>query len=122
LKNPPLKHVVFKEPELGKLEVEFDLTSSEDDSWYFLVVVNCGGLRDKLLNDVIINVAIGGWTITVRTSTTASYTTFLNYFHSSRRLVLTLLFKKLKNPPLKHVVFKEPELGKLEVRKPGVDK
>nr|GEY50842.1 reverse transcriptase domain-containing protein [Tanacetum cinerariifolium] len=48
LKNPPSKHLVFKEPELdkqelGKLEereenqvVEFDLTSLEDDSWYFL--------------------------------------------------------------------------------------
>nr|GEV42297.1 hypothetical protein [Tanacetum cinerariifolium] len=51
LKNPPSKHLVFKEPKLdkkklGKLEVgkprvdkqenqevEFDLTSSEDDSW-----------------------------------------------------------------------------------------
>nr|GFD19746.1 hypothetical protein [Tanacetum cinerariifolium] len=54
---PPLKHLVFEEPkldkqELGKLEVgkprvdkqereenqedEFDLTSSEDESWYFL--------------------------------------------------------------------------------------
>nr|GEX69912.1 hypothetical protein [Tanacetum cinerariifolium] len=57
LKNPPSKHIVFEElelgkQELGKLEVgkqgvdkqereenqedEFDLTSSEDDSWYFL--------------------------------------------------------------------------------------
>nr|GFC40691.1 hypothetical protein [Tanacetum cinerariifolium] len=51
LKYPPSKHLVFEEPELdkqelGKLEVgktgvdkqevEFDLTSSEDDSWYFL--------------------------------------------------------------------------------------
>nr|GEZ55941.1 copia protein [Tanacetum cinerariifolium] len=51
LKNPPSKHLVFEEPELdkkelGKLEVgkpridkqevEFDLTSSKDDSWYFL--------------------------------------------------------------------------------------
>nr|GFD19186.1 hypothetical protein [Tanacetum cinerariifolium] len=57
LKNPHSKHLVFEEPELdkqelGKLEVgkprvdkqereenqevEFDLTSSEDDSWYFL--------------------------------------------------------------------------------------
>nr|GFD57059.1 hypothetical protein [Tanacetum cinerariifolium] len=54
---PPLKHLVFEEPELdkqelGKLEVgkpgvnkqerdenqedEFDLTSLVDDSWYFL--------------------------------------------------------------------------------------
>nr|GEW31609.1 hypothetical protein [Tanacetum cinerariifolium] len=57
LKNPPLKHPVFEEPELDKQElgklvvgkpevdkqereenqvVKFDLTSSEDDSWYFL--------------------------------------------------------------------------------------
>nr|GEZ54002.1 hypothetical protein [Tanacetum cinerariifolium] len=57
LKNAPSKHLVFEEPELdkqelgkmevGKLrvdkqereenqEVEFDLTSSEKDSWYFL--------------------------------------------------------------------------------------
>nr|GFC70426.1 hypothetical protein [Tanacetum cinerariifolium] len=55
LKNPPLKHLVFEELELDKQqlgkqevgkpgvdkqeenqEVEFDLTSSEDDSWYFL--------------------------------------------------------------------------------------
>nr|GEW68480.1 putative reverse transcriptase domain-containing protein [Tanacetum cinerariifolium] len=52
LKNPPSKHLVFEEPELCKLQVrklrvdkqeweenqedEFDLTSSEDDSWYFL--------------------------------------------------------------------------------------
>nr|GFA52520.1 hypothetical protein [Tanacetum cinerariifolium] len=51
LKNPPSKHLVFEEPELDKQElskmevgkprvekqeVEFDLTSSEDDSSYFL--------------------------------------------------------------------------------------
>nr|GFD37285.1 hypothetical protein [Tanacetum cinerariifolium] len=42
LKNSPSKHLVFEEPELdkqelgGNQEVEFDLTSSEDDSWYFL--------------------------------------------------------------------------------------
>nr|GEX06316.1 reverse transcriptase domain-containing protein [Tanacetum cinerariifolium] len=29
-----------------------------------LVVVNCGGLRDKFMNVVTINIAIGGWTIT----------------------------------------------------------
>nr|GFA56224.1 hypothetical protein [Tanacetum cinerariifolium] len=28
----------------------------------------------------------------------------------------------LKNPPSKYLVFEEPELGKLEVGKPGVDK
>nr|GEZ60994.1 hypothetical protein [Tanacetum cinerariifolium] len=54
LKNPPLKHFIFEKPELGKQELgklevgklrvdkqeweenqedEFDLTSSEDDSW-----------------------------------------------------------------------------------------
>nr|GFA64717.1 hypothetical protein [Tanacetum cinerariifolium] len=30
-----------------------------------LVVVNCGGLRYKFLNVVMINVAIGGWTVTL---------------------------------------------------------
>nr|GEX45528.1 hypothetical protein [Tanacetum cinerariifolium] len=78
LKNPPLKHLVFEEPELGKQELgklevrklgvdkqereenqedEFDLTSSEDASWYTLVVVNSGGLRDKFLDVFTINVA-----------------------------------------------------------------
>nr|GEX44898.1 hypothetical protein [Tanacetum cinerariifolium] len=52
LKNPPSKHLVFEEPELDKQElvkhsdcleweenqeVEFDLTSPEDDSWVYYV-------------------------------------------------------------------------------------
>nr|GFA18273.1 integrase, catalytic region, zinc finger, CCHC-type, peptidase aspartic, catalytic [Tanacetum cinerariifolium] len=51
--------------------------------------VNCGGLRYKFLNIVTINVAIGGWTISARMSTTASNTTFLGCFYGSRRLILT---------------------------------
>nr|GFA38028.1 hypothetical protein [Tanacetum cinerariifolium] len=58
-----------------------------------LVVVNCGGLRNEFLNSVTINVAISGW-ITVRMSTTTSYTTFLDCFHGSRSLILTFLVKK----------------------------
>nr|GFD26809.1 hypothetical protein [Tanacetum cinerariifolium] len=57
-----------------------------------LVVVNYGGLRDKFLNVVTINVAIGGWTITIRMRTSTGYITFLDCFHGSRRL--TFLVKK----------------------------
>nr|GFB56323.1 hypothetical protein [Tanacetum cinerariifolium] len=52
-----------------------------------LVVVNSRGLRYIFLNVVTINVAIDGWTISVRMITTASNTTLLDFFHGSKRLI-----------------------------------
>nr|GEU66811.1 hypothetical protein [Tanacetum cinerariifolium] len=43
-------------------------------------------------------------------------------FHHLRKKRSQRWNLRLKNPPLKHLVFEEPELGKLEVGKPGVDK
>nr|GEY74622.1 hypothetical protein [Tanacetum cinerariifolium] len=62
-----------------------------------LVVVNHEGLRNEFLNIVTINVAIGGWTISVRISTTTSYTTVLDRFYGSRSLVLTFLVIESKS-------------------------
>nr|GFA49170.1 hypothetical protein [Tanacetum cinerariifolium] len=60
---------MFEEPELdkqelGKLEVgKPGVDKQRTIAGISLVVVNCGGLRDKFLNVVTINVAIGGWAI-----------------------------------------------------------
>nr|GEX91918.1 DNA-directed DNA polymerase [Tanacetum cinerariifolium] len=65
LKNSPSKHLVFEEPELGKLEVRKPgVDKQRTIAGISLVVVNCGGLRNEFLNIVTIKVAIGGWIIT----------------------------------------------------------
>nr|GEV28706.1 hypothetical protein [Tanacetum cinerariifolium] len=52
-----------------------------------LVEIYCGGLRYKFLEAITIIVAIGGWIISVRMSTSTCNTTLLNCFHRSRRLI-----------------------------------
>ncbi|GKB26736.1 hypothetical protein Tco_0866137 [Tanacetum coccineum] len=59
-----------------------------------LVVVNMWLLVTRLLDIVTINVAIGGWTILVRMTTPASYTTLLDRFYGRGSLGLILLIKE----------------------------
>ncbi|GJR64590.1 hypothetical protein Tco_0010655 [Tanacetum coccineum] len=58
-----------------------------------LVEICCGSLRDVFLDIVTINVAIGGWTILVRMTTPASYTTLLDCFYRSGSWSLVFLIE-----------------------------
>ncbi|GJY57398.1 hypothetical protein Tco_0456513 [Tanacetum coccineum] len=62
--------------------------------WSFVTVVPLPSpLRDVFLDIVTINVAIGGWTILVRMTTPASYTTLLDCFYRSGSWSLVFLIE-----------------------------
>ncbi|GJS38227.1 hypothetical protein Tco_0563270 [Tanacetum coccineum] len=77
--------IVLKRRKDRKPGGRIGLQPSEVLNWYFLefqLAQTCNQLAENvLLNVVSINIAIGGWTVFIRMSTSTSYTTLLDRFY-----------------------------------------